>query len=131
MAGYRDRAFEINKMQPYQDAAAAKSALIEGGIQNMFGALQSFNPLKIGQNQQQPTGSPSTPQPTDPYNGLMRPFGQIETRNMIKPVNPMTGGYVPQSVTTPFWVPRGNGLMFRDQDAYNSGVYQNNSGRPV
>lgn len=72
MGSFRDRAFEINKMQPYQDAAATKSALIEGGIQNMFGALQSAPPLSFGQGQQQQRMSPMQQLPTmmPPQGGL-------------------------------------------------------------
>jgi len=54
MGQYRDREFDINKMQPFQDTAAAKSALIEGGIQNLFGASQGLAGLGMGQNKQQP-----------------------------------------------------------------------------
>ena len=112
MAGYRDKEFEINKMQPFLDAAATKSALIESGIQNAFGAAQSFPNLLMGQNK---------------GNGIqpMAPVSQLPMRS-LSPVQPMTGGFVPQSVTTPFFVPRGNNLMFQNQDAYGSGVYRNN-----
>jgi len=54
MGQYRDKEFDINKMQPFQDAAAAKSALIEGGIQNLFGALQSAPPLSFGRQTMSP-----------------------------------------------------------------------------
>lgn len=62
MGSYRDRAFDINKMQPYENAAATKSALIESGLTNAFGSLQSFNPINFGQNQQQPASSQYFPQ---------------------------------------------------------------------
>lgn len=39
MAGYRDKEFQINQMDPYQEASATRSALIEGGIQNISSAL--------------------------------------------------------------------------------------------
>ena len=82
MAGYRDKAFDINKMQPYQDAAATKSALIEGSIQNMFGALQSFNPIEFGQGQQQqPTTSPYFPQRSGLMPSQQDYFNSQGTRN--------------------------------------------------
>lgn len=36
-AQYRDKEFEINKMQPFQEAARTKAALIEGGLKNIMG----------------------------------------------------------------------------------------------
>jgi len=39
-AQYRDKAFQTNKMQPYMDKAETKGALISGGIQNIYGAVQ-------------------------------------------------------------------------------------------
>lgn len=39
MAGYRDKEFMMNEMDPYQEASATRSALIEGGIQNVSAAL--------------------------------------------------------------------------------------------
>lgn len=98
MGQYRDKEFDINKMQPFQDAAAAKSALIEGGIQNLFSASQGFVGLGGGQNRQ----------PTQP----MSPVSQLPTRQM-QPVQSMNSGFVPQSVqsmqpsnqSSQFWMP--------------------------
>lgn len=41
MAQFRDKEFDINKMQPYQEAAATRSALIGGGLQNIAGGIKS------------------------------------------------------------------------------------------
>lgn len=38
LAGAQDRQFDLNKMQPYQDAARTKAALIQSGLTNAFGA---------------------------------------------------------------------------------------------
>ena len=100
MGQYRDREFDINKMQPFQDAAAAKSALIEGGIQNLFGSSQGFAGLGMGQNKQQ------SMQP-------MSQVSQLPTRSMLQPVQSMNSGFVPQSVqsvqpfsqSSQFWMP--------------------------
>jgi membrane protease subunit (stomatin/prohibitin family) len=99
MGQYRDREFDINKMQPFQDAAAAKSALIEGGIQNLFGASQGFAGLGMGQNKQQ----------------SMEPMSQVSQLPMrsMQPVQSMNSGFVPQSVqsvqpfsqSSQFWMP--------------------------
>lgn len=40
MAGYRDRAFDINEMQPFQDEARTKAALIGAGLRNTTGGVQ-------------------------------------------------------------------------------------------
>lgn len=39
-AKYRDKAFQLNKMEPYNQQATTKGALISSGIQNIFGASQ-------------------------------------------------------------------------------------------
>lgn len=99
MGQYRDKEFDINKMQPFQDAAAAKSALIEGGIQNLFGASQGLAGLGMGQNKQQSI------QP-------MSQVSQLPMRSM-QPVQSMNSGFVPQSVqsvhpfgqSSQFWMP--------------------------
>lgn len=46
-AQYRDKAFQLNKMQPYQDKAQTKGALISGGIQNIFGASQDAGNMNM------------------------------------------------------------------------------------
>lgn len=100
MGQYRDKAFDYNQNQPFQDAAAAKSALIEGGIQNLFGSSQGFAGLGMGRNKQQ----------------SMQPVSQVSqlpTRSMLQPVQSMNSGFVPQSVqsvqpfsqSSQFWMP--------------------------
>lgn len=41
MANARDKEFQMNEMQPYLEDAATRSALIEGGFQNISGGLAS------------------------------------------------------------------------------------------
>lgn len=41
MANYRDQAFNVNEMQPYQDEARTKAALIGAGLRNVAGAGQA------------------------------------------------------------------------------------------
>lgn len=36
MSQYKDKEFDINEMQPYQDKARTKAALVGGGLQNLF-----------------------------------------------------------------------------------------------
>lgn len=40
-AGYTDKAFELNKLQPYQEKAAAAQALTGAGTQNVFGGIKT------------------------------------------------------------------------------------------
>ena len=81
MGGYRDKAFDYNQNQPFQDAAATKSALIESGIQNAFGALQSFNPIEFGQGQQQSATSQYFPQRSGLMPSQQDYFNSQGTRN--------------------------------------------------
>jgi hypothetical protein len=46
-AQYRDKAFQLNQMQPYQDKAQTKGALISSGIQNLFGASQDAGNMNM------------------------------------------------------------------------------------
>ena len=41
MAGYKDKAFQMNEMQPYQQDYAEAQGLIGAGMQNFMGGLQS------------------------------------------------------------------------------------------
>ena len=84
MAGYRDKAFDINEMQPYQDAARTRSMLAEGGLQNISGALGSLSNT-AGQLFTTETMSP----------GLLASFFQRDQPNN-------TGGMPPQ----PFGLPQ-------------------------
>lgn len=43
MAGYRDKAFDINEFQPYMDEDRTKAALIGAGLRNTAGALNSVS----------------------------------------------------------------------------------------
>lgn len=42
LSGYRDKAFQINEMDPYQEAMAASSAMKGAGIQNIFSGLSDI-----------------------------------------------------------------------------------------
>ena len=54
MAQYEDKEFELNQMQPFQDRAAAASALQGAGLQNVMGAAQTYAKMEMsGYNQQQ------------------------------------------------------------------------------
>lgn len=53
MAGYQDKKFDLNEMQPYQDKARTKAALIGGGLQNIAGgAGQALGGIMAGQMMQ-------------------------------------------------------------------------------
>lgn len=43
LAGYQDKEFQINKFEPYMRKAELKSALIGGGLQNMYNGAQSMS----------------------------------------------------------------------------------------
>lgn len=42
LAGYQDRAFQYNKFQPYMQKAQLKSDLISSGLQNLYGAGNTY-----------------------------------------------------------------------------------------
>ena len=42
MARFEDQEFNLNQMQPYEDRAAAASAMQGAGLQNIFGAAETF-----------------------------------------------------------------------------------------
>ena len=47
MAQYRDKAFEINEMQPYEQKYAEAQSLIGAGMQNFMGGLQTVGQAKM------------------------------------------------------------------------------------
>ncbi len=104
MGSYRDRTFDINKMQPFQDAAATKSALIESGLTNAFSALQSAPPLSFSRQTMSPmeklTPSPllqNGVQSMYSNNPLMstKQFG-IDAYNM-RPMHMLSSGFQQQN----------------------------------
>ena len=54
MSSFEEREFDMNQMQPYEDRAAAASAMQGAGLQNIFGAAESYAKMEMsGYNQQQ------------------------------------------------------------------------------
>lgn len=48
LGGYKDKMFEINKFQPYQNAQAAAAALLKSSEQNMYGGLTGMSRIGVG-----------------------------------------------------------------------------------
>lgn len=81
LAEYQDKAFQINEMEPFMDRAFTKSAMIEGGFQNLFGGLGRVSNT-AGQAFQMEAMNPgfmanafpflraNRPQPSVPMNGF-------------------------------------------------------------
>lgn len=85
LAGAQDKAWEINKQQPFLDAAAKRSGLIGGGLQTTADALSGLSAIK-----QQGAGGGATE--------VIRPQGQAS---------------VSQTGINPTWgVPMGNGSLY-------------------
>ncbi len=61
MADARNTEFEINELQPFQDKAATRSALMEGGIQNIFNSTPLFMRGMDGANGMYGLGRARTP----------------------------------------------------------------------
>jgi hypothetical protein len=76
MANYQNRKWEIDKFQPFQDAARTKAALIGGGLQNLSGGVNQGLSGMLGVQMMQ--GSQQAQQPYTPFmqqqNNL---FGQL------------------------------------------------------
>jgi len=66
MAAYKDKAFDMNKMQPYQDAAEEAQALIGSGIQNIGGAAANTAMMSMYSNLTDKVVK--TPTDNTPYN---------------------------------------------------------------
>lgn len=48
MAQQKEKAFDVNEMQPYQEAVQMRSALTQGGLQNVSGSLGQLSGLAGG-----------------------------------------------------------------------------------
>lgn len=86
-AGYSDKEFAYNKDQPYQDTAAAASALIEGGNINAGNAangLSSLGTMAL-MNDFQKT------QQVDIFNQGLRPDSLLSSLQRFKPLSPDAG----------------------------------------
>lgn len=53
MAQYKDKQFDINKQQPYEQELYTKNLQTQGGIQNMYGAIGGFMNNLMGYQTQQ------------------------------------------------------------------------------
>lgn len=63
MSEFKDKEFQLNKMEPYQDAARTKAALVQGGLLNLFGGVgESMTGMMAGKMMQggQMTGQPTS-----------------------------------------------------------------------
>lgn len=78
LAQYKDKAFDINKMQPYQERSAEAQALIGSGIQNLFGGLDQAATFAFmgGGN----GGEKTTQEPFNPLAFYLQSGGTIPTR---------------------------------------------------
>lgn len=93
-AGYRDKEFEYNKDQPFQDAANTRSALYGAGQQNLMGGLDGL------------AGSATTALGTNAFDGVSSFFKDMAKRRALSrelgrvkrmPLTPMQSGNVFQN----------------------------------
>lgn len=64
MSGFQDRKWQIDKSEPFQDAARTKAALVGGGLQNLSGGVnQALSGLFAGQQMQNGTTTPGSAAP--------------------------------------------------------------------
>lgn len=86
MANYRDQAFQINEMQPYQDESRTKAALIGAGLRNVAGAGQAvtgaFGEAAYMKQLQEMYRQKTQPTTTEPQE--VGPLGY----NMATPIQP-------------------------------------------
>lgn len=86
MAGYQDKAFQMNKFQPYMQKAETKAALISSGLQNLYGAGNTYAEKAMfdkyfGGQQQQGGGSVNSGAATSsgqasPFNNDFMKYGR-------------------------------------------------------
>ena len=94
MAGYQDKAFGLNKLNPYMENADAAQGLKGAGLQNMMGALDTgvdiagqqeyLNSLKesgglADQTYEDPNALTTTPQSGSPYFRKRKGFSNYDT----------------------------------------------------
>lgn len=92
VAGYKDKAFEINEMQPFMDQAAAAEAMKGAGLQNIVSSLGSMGQMALDYKfYQDILGKKPTPTPTainmsqtaTPQEGNIRPVRE----QVVSPVS--------------------------------------------
>lgn len=151
MAGYRDRAFEVNEMQPYMDEARTKAALIGAGLRNVAGGASSLGGI-FSENQymemmqqmygggQQGMNTPVSPvdmlpsNPLQPVQSQMTPpTPQLPNVNFFGPQSmgqgeqPMGVGTLTASMAFNDWLRRTTGKnpteMSNSERAYYRSLY--------
>lgn len=84
MAGFQDKKWQLDKYEPFQDAARTKAALVGGGLQNLAGGVnQSLSGLLAGQMMQNggtpaPAATNTVPQWLQMFLGQNNRMGQSQ-----------------------------------------------------
>ena len=130
MGEYKDKEFQLNKMEPYQDKARTKAALVQGGLLNLFGGVgESMNGLMAGKMMGMPqvgaaTGAaPSGGQQQNPLINMMSlaKMGSQYIRRDIDPLQQISlgqGSVIP-GYQAPSWMD-----IFTQQNAHRMRALQ-------
>jgi hypothetical protein len=108
MADYKDKEFQLNKMEPYQDKARTKAALVQGGLLNLFGGVgEGMSGIMAGKMMQDGATAPAPTSDGAPVPLWMKmmQLGQQGIKYMRRDVNqlpslqmkmPTMGGMMPE-----------------------------------
>jgi hypothetical protein len=111
MSDFKDKEFELNKMQPYQDKARTKAALVQGGLLNLFGGVgEGMSGIMAGKMMQDGAGAAAgsqtaTPQAGNPFGNIMKMAGGL-SQYMRRPIDSLQQPQLQQGDVAPMQGPQ-------------------------
>ena len=127
MSEYKDREFQLNKMEPYQDKAKTKAALVQGGLLNLFGGVgESMGGLMAGKMMQGPQagGQANTGVAAqNPFANIMN-LAKMGNQYMRRDVNPLQQPQMTAGDVMPMYGPQNFIDIFTQQNAHRMRALQ-------
>ena len=127
MSEYKDKEFQLNKMEPFQDKARTKAALVQGGLLNLFGGVgESMGGLMAGKMMQGPQvgGQAGTGgQAQNPFANIMN-LAKMGNQYIRRDIDPLQQPQLGQNSIMPGYQAPSWMDMFLQQNAHRMRAVQ-------
>lgn len=123
MASYQDKKWQLDKMNPFMDAARTKAALVGGGLQNLSGGISQTLSGMLGA-QMMGAGQPPQTASASPTGGNVNPFANIlnlakmGNQYIRRDINPLQQPQMTAGDVMPMYGPQNFIDIFTQQNAH-------------
>lgn len=121
MSEYKDKEFQLNKMEPFQDKARTKAALVQGGLLNLFGGVgESMGGLMAGKMMQGPQAGAQPgagTQSQNPFANIMN-LAKMGNQYMRRDIDPLQQPQMTAGDVMPMYGPQNFTDIFTQQNAH-------------